>query len=524
MANEIKKIKVGTTDFDVVDANGRKEAYLEWGGKNFSGAYGPIDAAMVPDLSANRFAFLKNVATSVTIEYSRDGGTTWTDYGATADQKSNLFNGLGASFTIGKPDSGTVATNQYQLRVSVLTANDQGCTYTSLNKFIAFVATNGTNNNWVTIRGRLQSNYESSTDTWTVFATKIPISGWSGYNVINTSNITTYGNSKAAQYGQLQFIFGCNTGSTSTYQGLNIQKIFAYGGMGWTTPSNMAKTGHIYTFDANQNTTFPAKVTATQIIKSGGTASQFLKANGTVDSNAYIYQADRGLSIVSSKVGHSNTAITAQTTQAVYPIKIDTYGHITSYGSAVTIPTVNNGKLSIKGNGTVATEFTANQGTDVALNIKGTGATTVTKSATNEITVNSTDTTYESKAAASGGTAVSLCTTGEKYDWNKVALEGVYFEEIIEGFTVIITDPRNDAPAAIYDGTSTSGTLLGYTTMEAKTVIVSSGHLYMETSGSWNPAISVTGGVTITSGDGLYGNTALFDVSADGTISASTKE
>lgn len=30
-----------------------------------------------------------------------------------------------------------------------------------------------------------------------------------------------------------------------------------------------------------------------------------------------------------------------------------------------------------------------------------------------------TNTTYESKAAASGGTAVSLCTTGEKYTWNQ---------------------------------------------------------------------------------------------------------
>ena len=29
-----------------------------------------------------------------------------------------------------------------------------------------------------------------------------------------------------------------------------------------------------------------------------------------------------------------------------------------------------------------------------------------------------TDTTYESKTASSGGTAVSLCTTGEKYTWN----------------------------------------------------------------------------------------------------------
>lgn len=35
-----------------------------------------------------------------------------------------------------------------------------------------------------------------------------------------------------------------------------------------------------------------------------------------------------------------------------------------------------------------------------------------------KITISATDTTYESKAAASGGTAVSLVTTGEKYEWN----------------------------------------------------------------------------------------------------------
>lgn len=38
-------------------------------------------------------------------------------------------------------------------------------------------------------------------------------------------------------------------------------------------------------------------------------------------------------------VGHTNE-VTPQTTQAVYPIKIDAQGHISDYGSAVTIPTV----------------------------------------------------------------------------------------------------------------------------------------------------------------------------------------
>lgn len=44
---------------------------------------------------------------------------------------------------------------------------------------------------------------------------------------------------------------------------------------------------------------------------------------------------------------------------------------------------------------------------------------TLTPDTTNDkITIKATDTTYESKAAASGGTAVSLVTTGEKYTWN----------------------------------------------------------------------------------------------------------
>lgn len=63
------------------------------------------------------------------------------------------------------------------------------------------------------------------------------------------------------------------------------------------------------------------------------------KLSGTIPASCYTnttYGAEKGISLSSGKFGHSNTAITAQTTQAVYPIKIDAYGHITGYGSAVT--------------------------------------------------------------------------------------------------------------------------------------------------------------------------------------------
>lgn len=56
----------------------------------------------------------------------------------------------------------------------------------------------------------------------------------------------------------------------------------------------------------------------------------------TITLSQTTYNGDRGISLVSGKLGHSNTAITAQTTQALYPIGIDAYGHITSYGNAIT--------------------------------------------------------------------------------------------------------------------------------------------------------------------------------------------
>lgn len=46
------------------------------------------------------------------------------------------------------------------------------------------------------------------------------------------------------------------------------------------------------------------------------------------------------------------------------------------------------------------------------------GLTAVVKSDITALGIPAQDTTYESKSASSGGTAVSLCTTGEKYTWN----------------------------------------------------------------------------------------------------------
>lgn len=80
------------------------------------------------------------------------------------------------------------------------------------------------------------------------------------------------------------------------------------------------------------------------------------------------YGADRGISLKNGKFGHSNTAVTAVTTAGLYKIKYDAYGHITGTES-FTLPTVNNGTLTIQKNGTKVATFTANQSGNATANI-----------------------------------------------------------------------------------------------------------------------------------------------------------
>lgn len=230
-----------------------KESYLTWGGKNFSGSYSAFDACLNDRLNPNRFAFMRTAGISV--EYSRDGGETWVDYEANNDVKTRLFNGVGTALYIGGSTETGIDKSAYMLRVTILT--NTASIYTGLVKFIIDVCTYGSSGCYCTIQGRTHANYASDTDTWATFADKQPISGWSGFNVINTSTITTYGNSDW-QYQQVRFTFGVAAHSaSSSYAGLFIKRIFGYGGVGWTNPSTMAATGHLYSYDEYQNMILP---------------------------------------------------------------------------------------------------------------------------------------------------------------------------------------------------------------------------------------------------------------------------
>lgn len=244
----------GSTNINI-PVIGVKESYITWGGKNFTDGYGCIDAAMIPDLGANRLAF--GHGKGITVEYSTDAGKTWLDYGYSDIQKTGIF-ATGQPTTIGKANKDT-KTADCMLRITIDT--DAFGVYTVLNKFAIYLTTNGCGGCYCTIDASL----EDTPDTFVTFADKIHIAGWSGWNIINTDKITTYCNSPNWQYGLIRFTFGC-TSVRAEYSGLSIYKIMGFGGVGWNTPSNMAQIGTIYKYNNYQDVFFPADITAKQFI------------------------------------------------------------------------------------------------------------------------------------------------------------------------------------------------------------------------------------------------------------------
>ena len=232
---------------------------VSWGGANVAADYRPADAAFCDALSGNRFAGIDGSA--VTVEYSRDGGSTWTAYPDSTTARKRLFT-TSSSYGIGANDASHKATssNNYRLRVTVDTG--AGSVYSTINKFIIQVSTNGSNNCRVTIQKALQNSLTSFSNV----VENVSLGGWSGYNVVNLGReaFTTYGNQATTQYGRVRFIFAADSGNTN-YTGMQVLSIYGYGGFGWTTPSTLAKTGHVYSYDDAMNVTFPAALSAASI-------------------------------------------------------------------------------------------------------------------------------------------------------------------------------------------------------------------------------------------------------------------
>ena len=251
-----------------------KEGNLTWGNKALKGSVTPIGMALSEEHSGNKAAFINGNA--IDIEYSTDGGVTYTDSGISATNKSALF-----TKSYGVPVGGVTgmtADNYTKLKTRItLTAQDgtNGYIYTDIKKLLIDVSTS------VTLSMVIETLAGDST-TWKTYGT-FQVGGWSGWNDIPL--ITTLGGSSSQKDRpwKIRFTFSLTNYSSSYSTTKTVSSFRIFGGNSWNVPSTLGRTGHMYTFDMGQNVTFPAKVIASTF--QGNLTGTSTKATGDGSGN-----------------------------------------------------------------------------------------------------------------------------------------------------------------------------------------------------------------------------------------------
>ena len=222
------------------------------------GGLDPVTAAYIPTAASNKSFGLP--ANAITIEYSTDGGSTWTSYGATDVEKRNLFNESRAtSFYLGKATAKANNTVNNRLRVTI-EPTDRYC---SFHGIYVWFSTQGN-----TTVMDLERSTIGAKDTYTTVFTGQALSGWSGNNIRYFSYGTFGGGSTQTGNTYKYRVTFRQTAVNTNYASSIVMDIRFLGDNLWSSPSdayakNMLNYRTPYSTDASGNVTFPAEVTAT---------------------------------------------------------------------------------------------------------------------------------------------------------------------------------------------------------------------------------------------------------------------
>ena len=264
-------------DNNFVSYNTFSDNNMNWGGPNKSANVSPVDAAIVPSIGGNKFELCK--AAGITVEYSTNSGSTWTDYGLTDIQKIAQLSikSNATPIYIGKKTSAKAATTD-QVR---LTINATQCgVYTQIKKILIYVSTNGATNCKVNV------GVSADGTSWTSLKSDVAIDGWSGWNSLPITQWVTLG--QYGNYNYMRFTFNIGGVGSSGNSNLAIYNILPIGITNFTNPSNISETGHLYEYDYQGNATFPGKVSATKFIGDGSGLTNLPSGGGATEYTATI--------------------------------------------------------------------------------------------------------------------------------------------------------------------------------------------------------------------------------------------
>lgn len=255
---------------------------LQWGGPNISASFSPVDAALSDELSANRFAEMPNE--NFVFERSSDAGNTWTTYTANGyELVTSSTNTVRNANVLGSQSS----SNWHRFTIDVRPGSSNNF-YGQIRKFLFFINTQGATD----CRVKIEGSTFATPDTFVQIA-DAPISGWSGWNIINV-NITA-GLGIERFHKKLRFTFS-QTGVDSSYVScLYIHKMRVYCANCWAAPGNFAlRNRTYYLLNGEQRQQYSIRFEAGKklygIASNADLANNSLKLNDKADTYYLNYQ------------------------------------------------------------------------------------------------------------------------------------------------------------------------------------------------------------------------------------------
>lgn len=277
MANKWVKLK---SKSDVLYPK-TQSTLLEWGGPNIEASVSPLDAALSDELSANRFAEMPNE--NFVFERSSDAGNTWTTYTAHGYNLVTSSTNVNNSNVVGSQS----VNNWHRFTIDVRTSS-VNTFYGEIRKFLFNINTNGATGCKVKIDGATFAN----PDTF-VKIVEAPISGWSGWNVINVNITAGLGNNTF--YKKLRFTFS-QTGVNASYaSNLIVNKMRVCCANCWSAPGSFASQNRpYYIVNGEQVQQYSIRFVAGRklygIASNADLANNSLKLNGKADTYYLNYQ------------------------------------------------------------------------------------------------------------------------------------------------------------------------------------------------------------------------------------------
>lgn len=211
---------------------------------NWAGSVSEIDGPKINSIRSPKSAFLP--ANCITVEYSSNGGSTWSDYGLTDVQKQDLF-ALSTSSNIKLSKSSPVSTNDC-VRITI----------EPLDRYVSFDQLYV----WFSIGSHtctldLERSTIGAKDTFSFIRKDVPLGGWSGPNVINFPYGTFGGGvSQTGNNYKYRMTFRTTKLGNSTTQSPTISDIRFYGGSAWSIPNDMVRGDYPFSWDRDMNVNF----------------------------------------------------------------------------------------------------------------------------------------------------------------------------------------------------------------------------------------------------------------------------